>query len=80
VAREAGHGGGDYFVIEDFLSAVTGETPVPIDVYDAVTWSSIYALSAASFQAGGQPRAIPDFRARGGTGMIRAQTERSAGA
>jgi predicted dehydrogenase len=64
VARTAGHGGGDYFVIEDFLRAVRGEQPVPIDVYDAVTWSSIYALSAASVQAGGHPQAIPSFRRR----------------
>jgi predicted dehydrogenase len=64
VARQAGHGGGDYFVIEDFLRAVTGEQPAPIDVYDAVTWSCIYPLSAASAQAGGQPWAIPTFRRR----------------
>jgi predicted dehydrogenase len=64
VAREAGHGGGDYFIVEDFVDAVEGRVPPPIDVYDAVTWSSIYALSAASVQAGGHPQAIPDFRAR----------------
>jgi predicted dehydrogenase len=69
VARDAGHGGGDYFVIEDFLSAVTGETLVPIDVYDAVTWSSIYALSAASVRAGGQPQTVPGFRTRSPHGM-----------
>jgi predicted dehydrogenase len=32
VAREAGHGGGDYFVVEDFVDAVDGRTPPAIDV------------------------------------------------
>ena len=40
-AIQAGHGGGDYFVIYDFVRAVSGEIDPPIDVYDAVTWSSI---------------------------------------
>jgi len=33
-----------------------------VDVYDAVTWSSVFPLSAESVQRGGQPVAIPDFR------------------
>jgi predicted dehydrogenase len=68
VARAAGHGGGDYFVIEDFVGAVAGQRPIAIDVYDAVSWSSVYALSAASVQAGGRPQPIPDFRARAARG------------
>jgi hypothetical protein len=73
VARAAGHGGGDYFVIEDFVGAVAGQRPIAIDVYDAVSWSSVYALSAASVQAGGwpqpiPPQPIPDFRARAAHG------------
>jgi predicted dehydrogenase len=65
VAREAGHGGGDYFIVEDFVRAVregaAGSGPA-VDVYDAVTWSSVFPLSAESVQRGGQPVAIPDFR------------------
>jgi hypothetical protein len=64
VATAAGLGNGAYFVVEDFLDAVDRRILPPIDVYDAVTWSSIYALSAASAQDGGRPQAIPDFRAR----------------
>lgn len=60
-ALKSGHGGGDYFVLSDFLQAVkSGE--IPIDVCDAVTWTSIRPLSAASIKAGGAPVAIPDFR------------------
>jgi hypothetical protein len=60
-ALKSGHGGGDYFVLSDFLQAVkSGE--IPIDVYDAVTWTAIRPLSAASIKAGGAPVAIPDFK------------------
>jgi predicted dehydrogenase len=62
VAREAGHGGGDYFVVEDFVDAVLSGTPPAVDVYDAVTWSSVFPLSAESVARGGQPVALPDFR------------------
>lgn len=64
VAREAGHGGGDFFIVEDFVQAVQTGTPPAVDVYDAVTWSSIFPLSIQSVQRGGQPVAIPDFRSK----------------
>jgi predicted dehydrogenase len=61
IANKSGHGGGDYFVISDFLDAIrTGKSA--IDVYDAVTWSSIRPLSAKSLEAGSAPVPIPDFR------------------
>src|SRR5262249_9067565 len=60
-AQKAGHGGGDFFLISDFLGAVrTGRSP--IDVYDAVTWSVIRPLSAVSITGGSRPVDIPDFR------------------
>jgi predicted dehydrogenase len=60
-ATKAGHGGGDYFVLSDFLEAVrTGRSP--IDVYDATTWSSIRPLSALSIERGAEVE-IPDFKA-----------------
>ena len=61
-AGRGGHGGGDFFVIEDFVNAVRHGTPSPIDVYDAVTWSCIVPLSLESVAAGGQPARVPDFR------------------
>jgi predicted dehydrogenase len=61
-ARRAGHGGGDFFVLEDFVQAVqTGKRPA-IDVYDAVTWSALAPLSVESVARGGAPVEVPDFR------------------
>jgi len=60
-AQQAGHGGGDFFVLRDFIGAIQNGTRPPIDVYDAVTWSCIMPLSAQSVQQGGAPVAIPDF-------------------
>ena len=62
IAREAGHGGGDYFIIQDFVDAITSGAPPAIDVYDAATWSSVYPLSMQSASEGGRPVPIPDFR------------------
>jgi predicted dehydrogenase len=60
-ATKAGHSGGDYFVLSDFLEAIrTGRSP--IDVYDAATWSSIRPLSALSLERGAEVE-IPDFKA-----------------
>jgi len=63
-AIQAGHGGGDYFVMYDFARAVTGEIEPPIDVYDAVTWSSIFPISIENVKRNGEPLDIPDFRNR----------------
>ena len=63
-ARKSGHGGGDYFVLADFVEAVrTGRSP--IDVYDAATWSSIRPLSALSLERGSAPVDVPDFKSEG---------------
>jgi predicted dehydrogenase len=61
-AIRAGHGGGDYFVMYDFARAVTGEIEPPIDVYDAVTWSSIFPISIENVARNGEPLDIPDFK------------------
>jgi predicted dehydrogenase len=61
-ARQAGHGGGDFFVIEDFLTAVETGQPPAVDVINAVTWSSIAPLSLVSVERGGAPVEVPDFR------------------
>jgi predicted dehydrogenase len=63
-AIQAGHGGGDYFVMYDFARAVGGEIEPPIDVYDAVTWSSIFSISIENVARNGEPLDIPDFRKR----------------
>lgn len=63
-ADGAGHGGGDFFIIKDFVEAIqTGRRPA-IDVYDAATWSSIMPLSVQSVAHGSIPVDIPDFSRR----------------
>lgn len=61
-AIKAGHGGGDFFVMYDFARAVTGEIEPPIDVYDAVTWSSIFPISIENVKRNGEPIDIPYFK------------------
>lgn len=63
-AQQAGHGGGDFFVLDEFASAVRDQRPPAVDVYDAVTWSCVGPLSARSIAGGGQPVRFPDFRSR----------------
>ena len=64
VAEDAGHGGGDFFVLKDFFEAVLNGTRPAIDVYDAVSWSSVFPLSALSVARGSVPVEIPDFVSR----------------
>jgi predicted dehydrogenase len=59
-AESSGHGGSDFFVIQQFAEAIrTGKSPIP--AADAAAWSCIIPLSAASIRAGGAPQEIPDF-------------------
>lgn len=61
IAGKTGHGGGDFFVIADFIDAILERRNPPIDVYDAVTWSSILPLSIESVKRGGAPVDVPNF-------------------
>lgn len=61
-AIEAGHGGGDYFVVRDFLTALDLEAPPPIDVYQSLEWTAAGLCSEISIANGGVPITIPDFR------------------
>ena len=58
---ESGHGGMDYVMLKSFLDCVKNKKPMPIDVYDAVTWMSVTALSAQSIEKGSAPIDCPDF-------------------
>jgi hypothetical protein len=35
-ARQAGHGGGDFFEVLDFVDAITGKRPCPIGIHEAM--------------------------------------------
>jgi len=61
VADASGHGGADFYSIQEFADCLREGRPAPIDVVDAATWSCIIPLSARSLLAGGEPQEIPDF-------------------
>lgn len=60
-AAGAGHGGGDYFVVNEFFETVRSGRPSPINAYDAAAWSAIIELSGRSIAAAGAPQEFPDF-------------------
>lgn len=60
-AEGAGHGGMDYFVVNDFIECIKSNKPFPLDVYDLASWYAITPLSEKSVANNGQPQDIPDF-------------------
>ncbi len=58
---QAGHGGMDYVMMKHYLTCLKEGRPMPIDVYDAVSWMSITALSEQSIANGSQAVDCPDF-------------------
>ena len=60
-AKNAGHGGIDYFMIRAFVECVSQNMYPPIDVYDAASWSAIVPLSEKSILGGSEPVFFPDF-------------------
>jgi predicted dehydrogenase len=61
-ALRAGHGGGDYFIVGDFIGAIRSGQPPPIDVYRALDYTVPGLISEQSIAAGGAPLPVPDFR------------------
>jgi predicted dehydrogenase len=61
-ARAGGHGTSEYWLLKDFLMAVRGERPSPIDVYTGLDYTlpGIYAVESAN--AGGTAVPVPDPR------------------
>jgi len=64
-AEGAGHGGMDFFVIHLFIEALKAGQSMPIDIFDAVTWSAITPLSEASIAQNNATLDFPDFTAGG---------------
>ncbi len=60
-AQGAGHGGMDWFVVNDFIEALKNNSPMPLDVYDYASWSAITPLSEQSIALGSEPVVFPDF-------------------
>ena len=61
-ALRAGHGGGDYFVIRDFVNAVEQGTPPPIDLFASLEWTAAGLCSQLSIAQGSVAITVPDFR------------------
>ena len=60
-AESSGHGGSDYLCFRDFAEAVRNRTEVPVDVYDAASWSIITKLTEESVNNRSRPVDFPDF-------------------
>jgi hypothetical protein len=61
-AIEAGHGGGDYFEVMDFVEAVKGTRPPAIDVHQAMDMTLPGLVSQESIRRGGEWLEVPDSR------------------
>jgi predicted dehydrogenase len=60
--RTSGHGGGDFFIVEDFVNAVRGLGENPVDVYTACEWTAVGILSRLSIMNGSRMIDVPHFR------------------
>ncbi|WP_411030142.1 Gfo/Idh/MocA family protein [Spongiimicrobium sp. 3-5] len=60
-AREAGHGGIDFFVMDAFVQSAKQNIAPPMDAYDAAAWSAVTPLSELSIENNGEPQDFPDF-------------------
>ncbi len=61
-ANSAGHGGGDYWVVKEFIDAVREGKNNELDVYRATAMSAVAILGWRSVLAGSKRFAIPDFK------------------
>lgn len=61
-ALKAGHGGGDYFEVMDFVDAVQGRKPPAIDIHAALDMTMPGLISQASIRQGGAWLDVPDSR------------------
>ena len=64
-AARAGHGGGDYFEVLDFVRAIRGEAPCPIGIHEALDMTLPGLVSQQSILQGGAWLDVPDSRAWG---------------
>jgi predicted dehydrogenase len=62
VARKAGHGGGDYFEIMDFVAAAKGERSPPVGIHEAMDMTVPGLVSQQSIQQEARWLDVPDSR------------------
>lgn len=61
-ALKAGHGGGDYFEIREFVDCIINDTKPPVDVYEALDMTVPGLVSELSINRRSIPVPVPDFR------------------
>jgi predicted dehydrogenase/RimJ/RimL family protein N-acetyltransferase len=61
-ARRAGHGGGDYFIVRDFVRSIRGEIDCPIGIHQAMDMTLPGLVSQQSILRGGAWMDVPDSR------------------
>lgn len=60
--RRAGHDGGDFFIVKDFIDALRENRQPELDVYKACEWTAVGLLSDLSVTNGGRTMEVPNFR------------------
>lgn len=61
-AAKAGHGGGDYFEILDFVNAIQGKYPPPVGIHEALAMTLPGLISQKSILEDGRWLEVPDSR------------------
>ena len=61
-AKRAGHGGGDYFEMLDFVNAILGKAPCPVGIHEAMDMTLPGLVSQESILKDGQWLDVPDSR------------------
>ena len=61
-ARQAGHGGGDYFEVLDFVDAALGRRPPTVGIHEAMDMTLPGLISQQSIGQGGAWVPVPDSR------------------
>ena len=56
------HGGGDFYIVKDFIDAVKTGVQPELNVYKAAEWTSVALLSSLSVTNGGRTIEVPNFR------------------
>lgn len=58
----AGHGGGDYYIVKDFVDAIKTGVQPELNVYKGAEWTAVALLSQLSVTNGGRIMEMPNFR------------------
>ena len=60
--KNAGHWGGDFFIVQDFVNAIRTGCKPEIDVYQACEWTAVGLLSELSVTNNNRLMEMPKFR------------------